>query len=491
MPASPLNKQAAWGLPIFGGILHALAFPPFGLMLLVFVALVPLLFAVRGATGKQAFWRGYLFGIAFGLPNMFWLMTFVGKWTSSVFMGAIPWLLVCLAFAVYFGLFGWLARKAWLVGLPWMIPLCWAAVEVFRSKIPYLFYPWSLSGGSLFKLPMLLQSAQWLGEFFVGAWIVYICTFVAMIFHKEDFSARKVWPFAIASVLVLLFSVASYQRPYIDKTLTLAAVQPGVDLAFTPISLQGSQLAEKVPEALSIASSRSRDLTILPEGIARWREGDAAPTMPFDVEGIGNVVLGGQRSDADTSYQSAFGFQCTFWTYADKTKLVIFGEYVPMRDRLPFLDAFGLPDSDLAPGREVGTLTVGDVKVGPVLCFEALFEEVSRVSADRGADVLAVMSIDDWYQGTGAIDALIAGSVMRAIENGLPVVRSASLGPSMVISPKGDIIASSKIGATTTVISDVGTVGRVPSHGRVGFMILSCLAALVLAFWRTKGSTSA
>lgn len=491
MSESPLSRKAAWGLPIFGGILHALAFPPFGLMLLVFVSLVPLLYAVRGATGKQAFWRGNLFGIAFGLPNMFWLMTFVGKWTSSVLLGAVPWLLVCLAFALYFGLFGWLARKAWLIDYPWMIPLCWAAVEVFRSKVPFLFYPWSLSGASLFKLPMLLQSAHWLGEFFVGAWIVGVSTFVTMIFLKEEYRPRKVWLFAVASVLVLLFSVASYQRPYSNKTLTLAAVQPGVDLAFTPVGQQPAQLAEKVPDALSVASSRSRHLTVLPEGIARWSEGDAAPTMPFDVEGIGNVVLGGQRSDDVVSYQSAFGFDGETWSHADKTRLVIFGEYVPFRSRLPFLDAFGLPDTDLAPGREVGTLTLGDLKVGPVLCFEALFEEVSRVSADNGADVLAVMSIDDWYQGTGAIDALIAGSVMRAIENGLPLVRSAPLGPSMIISPKGDIIASSDIGETTTVISDVPTTEPIPSFGRVAFMYLCCLAAIVLAVWRTKASSSA
>jgi apolipoprotein N-acyltransferase len=207
--------------------------------------------------------------------------------------------------------------------------------------------------------------------------------------------------------------------------------------------------------------------------------------MPFDVEDIGNVVIGGQRSDETVSYQSAFGFDGE-WTHADKTKLVIFGEYVPFRSRLPFLDAFGLPDSDLAPGGEVGTLSVGGLEVGPVLCFEALFEEVSRVSADRGCEVLAIMSIDDWYQGTGAIDALTAGAVMRAIENGLPIVRSASLGPSMVISPKGDIIASSRLGETTTVISSVGTVARVPSYGRVAFMYLCCLAAIVLAAWRKR-----
>jgi len=486
MSKATLSKRAAWGLPIFGGLLHALAFPPFGLMLLTFVSLAPLLYAVRGATGKESFWRGYLFGIAFALPNMFWLMTFVGKWTSSALLGAVPWLVVCAAYALYFGLFAWLARKAWLLRVPWMIPICWAAVEVFRSKVPFLYFPWSLTGASLYKLPMLLQSAHWLGEFFVGAWVVGIATFAVMVFLKEEFAPRRAWPFAAVGALVLLLSVASYQRPYSDRTLTLAAVQPGVDLAFTPAMLQPSQLAKEVPKALSVAAGRSRDLTVMPEGIARWQGGEPEPTLPFALKKIGNVLVGGQRSTGGDSYQSAFGFDGTTWSHADKTRLVIFGEYVPFRGRLPFLDAFGLPDSDLVPGREVGTLTLGDLKVGPVLCFEALFEEVSRISADRGAEVLAVMSIDDWYQGTGAIDALIAGAVMRAIENGLPVVRSASMGPSMIISPKGDILASASIGQTTTVISDVPTLEPVTSAGRAGFMYLCAAAAVALALWRTS-----
>ncbi|MDQ2986380.1 MAG: apolipoprotein N-acyltransferase [Armatimonadota bacterium] len=484
MSALPISRRAAWGLPIAGGILHALAFPPFGFMLLVFVSIVPLLIAVRGASGRQAFGRGYLFGLAFGLPNMFWLHTFVGKWTSSWFLGAVPWLLVCLAFAVYFGLFAWLARKAWLLNWPWAIPLAWAAVEVFRSKIPALYYPWSLSGASLFKVPAMLQPAHYLGEFFIGAWIACIATVVAMLFMKESFAPRKVWPYIGFAVLVMMASAGMYATLPTGPTLTLAAVQPGVDLAFTPASQQHALLSARIPEALEVAAGRERDLTVFPEGIARWPVGADAPDLPFDATGLGDLVIGGQRSDGNASYQSAFGSDGNAWSYADKTRLVIFGEYVPMRERLPFLDAFGLPDTDLRPGGAIGTLEIRDLKVAPVLCFEALFEEVSRVSAGRGADVIAVMSIDDWYQGTGAIDALIAGAVMRAIENGLPVVRSASLGPSLIVNSRGDIVAYAEMGETTTIIAEVASGGGDTGTGRVAFMVLACVAALVVAFRR-------
>jgi apolipoprotein N-acyltransferase len=490
MPDSQPSKRAAWALPILGGIMHALAFPPFGLMLLIFASTVPLLLSLRQATGRQSFARGYLFGLAFGLPNMLWLFTFVGKWTSSVALGAIPWLLVCLAFAVYFGIFGWLAGKAIRLNALWTIPFLWAGVEVFRSKIPVLYYPWSLTGSSLFRVPILLQSARLLGEFFIGAWVVAIATLLCMFLVDDRQHPRKAWTLVGAVLLVLGISVSLYIRPETGRTFTAAAVQPGVDMAFTPAGQQPALLAEKIPQALKVGAGRSRDVTVLPEGISRWRKGDREPMLYF--ESIPNMVLGGKRSDTKASYQSAFALDSKGkWSSSDKTRLVIFGEYVPFRDHLPFLDAFGLPDSDLRPGLTPQILDVDGLKVGPVLCFEALFEEVSRYGATHGADVLAVMSIDDWYQGTGAIDALIGGAVLRSIENGLPVVRSASLGPSLIIDSRGNIVAFAATGKTTTLFADVTSEPSGTGPLRLGFMFFCVAVCAVVMLWRTRDSTSA
>ena len=486
MQASALSRRAAWGLPIFGGFLHALAFPPFGFMLLALVSITPLLIAVRNASGKHAFWRGYLFGLVFGLPNMFWLHAFVSRWTGSWLLGAVPWLLVCGAFALYFGLFGWLAGRAWKLGWLWAIPLCWAAVEVFRSKIPILFYPWSLNGGALYKLPAFVQSAHILGEFFVGAWLCTIALVAAMAMCRDQFKPRVYWRYAAVCLAVLGGSIALYMVPPAGETKTYGSVQPGVDLAFTPIGQQQGLLSERIPEALSTVSSRRTDLLVLPEGIGRWRAGAEQPDIVFDAAGLGNVVVGGQRAANGASFQSAFGFDGNRWSAVDKTRLVIFGEYVPFRDQLPFLEAFDVPSGDLRPGKEIGTLELEGLKVAPVLCFEALFEEVSRVSASRGAEVIAISSIDDWYQGTGAIQALISGAVMRAIENGLPAVRSASLGPSAIIDARGNIIAYAEEGETRTIVAEAAARGSKTHIPRLAFQILAVLVAVLVIVRRLK-----
>ncbi|MCH8273510.1 MAG: hypothetical protein IH851_01825, partial [Armatimonadetes bacterium] len=172
------------------------------------------------------------------------------------------------------------------------------------------------------------------------------------------------------------------------------------------------------------------------------------------------------------------------WQYADKTRLVIFGEYVPFRDRLGFLGGFNLPAGDLQPGSEVTTLEVGGIRVGSLLCFEALFEEVAREHAANGAELLAVMSLDDWYQRTGAIEMLKAAAVLRAVENRLPVVRSAPLGPSLIVDERGRILAEAAVGETTAVRAEVTLAPSRPFRLRYVFPWLALGVWLLFTLWR-------
>jgi apolipoprotein N-acyltransferase len=90
------------------------------------------------------------------------------------------------------------------------------------------------------------------------------------------------------------------------------------------------------------------------------------------------------------------------------------------------------------------------------------------------------MSLDDWYQGTGAIDALKAGAILRAVENRIPVARSASLGPSMIIDAKGNIVAQAEIGKTTTAQANVISATQAPIFLRTIFPWATLLSLAVM-----------
>jgi apolipoprotein N-acyltransferase len=154
---------------------------------------------------------------------------------------------------------------------------------------------------------------------------------------------------------------------------------------------------------------------------------------------------------------------------------VIFGEYVPFRDQLSFLSSFNLPSGDLRPGDKIELIESGEIKIGPSICFEALFPDIAMQHSKLGANLLAVMSIDDWFIGTPMMEHLLAGSVYRAIENGLPVVRSSSMGPTCWIDSRGNIRSQAPIGKTLLLRGEVTLPTQGPLPYREVFPILAFL----------------
>jgi apolipoprotein N-acyltransferase len=434
--------------------LFSLAFPPFHLGLLVFVALVPWLVSLRGATPVQGFRSGLLFGTLFWLVQMYWLLPFVSRWTGSWLLAVLPWLLIPVVAMWYFGLAGWLiahayrlalggstgrgapvVRAGWLVALP----LVWAGIEALRAYIPALAFPWGLLATPLWMLPQVIQTGAWGTIFLTSAWVV-----LANVAVTEAVSAqqpRLVLRLVVPFVAIGLFSLARYLAPPEGESKVLTIGQLGVDMAFGPD--EKAKVRRATTRILAAAMLQRSDLTILPEGLTAG--GDRIPPVtPFPLPPPVAVLFGGQRG-ADPTFQSAFAYDGR-WQYADKTRLVIFGEFVPLRDRLPFLRKFELPTGDLTAGDVVVSLEVAGIRAGPVICFEALFPNVAHAHAENGAELLAVMSIDDWFLGTPALAQIFAGSVFRAVENGLPLARSASMGHTAAIDARGRVIVRAPLG---------------------------------------------
>lgn len=485
---------------VVAGALWALAFPPFGLFLLIFVFLTPLLASVHGVAPKPAFRNGWVAGTTFALLNFFWVAQFVSKWTGSWLLGAAPLLLMAVAFGVYIGLFALAASALMSRGLWWLVPFVWAGVEVLRSVVPYLYFPWSLTASALAAVPVLLQPAWWGGTYLLGAWVAFgsVLLLAFLAAHSEHSLATNPRGVAWATVLwaaVPILGIWSFTQPLEGREVRLAALQTGVNMAFGPDGRPTTReailsgVAETVPPLLIQADKA--DAAVLPEGIVD-AQGDQPPDLPFAYDGSPPLITGGVREVGDIAYQALFTYDGK-WQHADKTRLVIFGEYVPFRDQLPFLDAYQLPSGDLTPAEEVRTLTMNGIRVGGLLCFEGIFEEVARKHVENGARVLALLTVDDWYQDTGAIEHLVQTSVLRAAENRVPLVRASPLGPSLVVDSRGRVLAqttnSDPAVASATVVLEESSVFPLRKHAPP--LCLGVVAfALILAFWRDLGRKS-
>lgn len=468
--------RSTW--PVFAsGILYAAAFPPLNLGLLVFAALVPWLLSLRTATGKGAFWSGALFGALFWLVQMAWVGQFVGRWTENIGLGMLVWVLCPVLGCWYFAVAGWLIQRCFSSGLPWLVPLVWMGVEFLRSYVPLLAFPWALLATPLWFTPQLIQLASIGTVFLVSAYVALVNVIVVMMMTGEP--GRTIYRYCLIVLIVTLASWMRYTQPPAGEPLTVTVGQPGVDMAFTPTDERARRLDAACRDLAAAAVLQGSRLLVLPEGLT---ESVAAgvPPNPLGPNPPLPVIFGGQRLDR-AAYQSAFAYDGK-WSFADKTRLVIFGEYVPFREYLPFLESFRLPGGDLTPGDKVRALDVAGVSVGPILCFEALFPDVALQQQWNGARLLAVMSIDDWYMGTNAPEQLRAAAIWRAVECGLPLVRSAGLGFTFATDARGRVIAEAPLGQLVALRVEL----RVPVEGD-GFKgrgwvpwagVLACLAAL-------------
>lgn len=452
------------------GLLVVASFPPFNLFPLCFVALVPWLWFLRSASPRAGFRSGLVFGWIFWLGEFSFVAGFVTHWTRSPALGLVPYLVGCFLGSFYFGLFGWLATLAYRRRAVWLAPVAWAGVEVFRSYIFGLAFPFGLLASPLTPWPAVIQSAHYGTVFFVSAWVALASVIVVELGARN----RRVTGLVVGFVAILALSLWRYSQPETGRSRTVAAGQPGIDMAFSEQAGIDGRIAERVDQIEGEALGA--DLLVLPEGITH-AELDAPPPVQFIVSPRLPLVFGGQRG-AGPAFQSAFSYDGE-WRHADKTRLVIFGEYVPFRDYLPFLKGFDLPGGDLQPGKDVELLPVAGFQVGSCLCFEALFPDVPYREAKKGANLLAVMSIDDWYFGTNAPPQLRDATNWRAIESGMPAVRAASLGYTIISDARGRTVARAPLGKTAMIKATVQVPNRADLFPGLPIFPYGSLLALV------------
>jgi apolipoprotein N-acyltransferase len=160
----------------------------------------------------------------------------------------------------------------------------------------------------------------------------------------------------------------------------------------------------------------------------------------------------------------------------DKFHLVPFGEYVPMHDVLPFISKFtpGIQDFTAGPGPRTLRLP-GLPPVGPLICYEIIFPGQVVDAADR-PEWLLNLTNDGWYGISSGPYQHFVSARLRAVEEGLPVVRAANTGISGVVDPYGRVLAQTQLGETAVLDADLPR----PLAKRTPYALLGDAAAAVL-----------
>ncbi|RCH70690.1 apolipoprotein N-acyltransferase [Streptomyces sp. SDr-06] len=481
---TPRLTSAWWrgAAAVLAGALPALAFPAPSLWWFAYVALVPWLLLVRSAgSARRAALDGWLGGTGFMLAVHHWLLP-----SLNVFIVVLAALLGLL-----WAPWGVLVRST-LGGRPStpraltavvVVPSGWLMVELVRSW-QGLGGPWGLLGASQWEVTPALRLMSVGGVWLVSLLVVAVNTAVAL--------GVALPPVRIAMVSALVVCALTtgavwMWAPHMERDghLRVAVVQPGViengDARFARSEALTRALAgQHVDLVVWGESSVGQDLTARPDLAARI----AALSRDLDADILVNVDA--RRSDKPGIFKSSVlvGPHGPTGQRYDKMRLVPFGEYIPARSLLGWATSVGkAAGEDRRRGTTPVVMTLPDaVRVGPLVCFESAFPDMSRHLVRGGAQVLIAQSSTSTFQDTWAPAQHASLGALRAAETGRPMVHATLTGISAVYGPDGGRIETwLPTTASTSAVYDIPLATGTTPYVRLGdWAVYAALVALAV-----------
>ncbi len=450
--------------PFFSAILLAVLFPRLHFYWLAWVALVPLFLELQKVKSvKQALGISYFTGFFFILFSIHWL-----REVSSAGL-----LLLCVYQAFYFGLFGMItkavmnrcgkffstSRKNFLPGVFFellVIPAAWVFCEWMRAEVPVMGFGWNLLGYSQAGNPLLIQSAKLFGAYGISFLIALANTAMFLMLAIRERSIRF-WAAVLGFlpfILNMYYGAMQFQeRPSAGRVADVTVIQGNIEQNEKWSPGFKSLIIEKYLKLTELAGFDGPGLAVWPEAsypgfLNREYAGSEVQAL-FKKLGFNFLVGSPHWVNDGKYYNSAYliSGQGEITNRYDKIHLVPFGEYIPFKPLLSFLEpyAYALGVSDFSAGKEfkVFDLSLGEnrgkARFSVLICFEDVFPELARNFVQRGAQCLFVITNDAWFGKTGAPYQHLQASVFRALENGVPVVRAGNIGVSAFISPNGEV----------------------------------------------------
>jgi apolipoprotein N-acyltransferase len=501
---SPMNHprflQLALAASVSGGLLWLCHFPV-GWGWLAWVALVPFLFLARTqATGWRLYGAAWLGGLAFFVPVLQWLRVADPRMY-------VTWIGLAIYCSLYFplalGFIRFLDRRT---SLPLMVsvPVIWTALEYLRAHL-FTGFAWYFLAHTQHDFLPLIQISDLTGAYGVS----FLVAMVNALVFELIMNQRRHFVFKTGAAIFLIGGAFTYGEYRLSQNdfepgPRLALVQGNLpqgvkndkDSAFDERRFKAVEsIKDHYDRLLKLTIPSHPDLIVFPETsyAEDWTEFD--PNFPFErlsdewKSALRDVKEGSHAGSPFWQYVALLNFKenkamlkeaqtanahILFGLNAgiidpsnrshrfnsavlvdkagqpngryDKIHRVPFGEYVPLRDWIPAMNALAPYENDYSvrPGKDFTRFPLGKEHFGVVICFEDTDPVMARQyvgdEAQTRVDFLVNISNDGWFKGTSEHEEHLAISRFRAIECRRSLVRSVNMGISAIIDPNGRIL---------------------------------------------------
>lgn len=494
-------------LAVISGLLLACSWPTYGIPLLIFIAFIPLLIAekkLRESNSKVKFKVGFYAYLTFVIWNAittWWL--YYASGFGMFFAVLVNSFLMSILFLLYHIVAKRVSQK-----LSLLFFLClWLSFEKFHL-IWDLSWPWLNLGHVFGDFPQWIQWYEFTGAFGGSIWILVTNLFGFYVISNSiqlkfiELIKKLIPRMALLVSIPIVISMWMYQTYEIKgKAKEVIVLQPNVDpytekydtpnFAITKGLLQQADslitpeteyiiapetvLAESVPfDRFYYSPSRylmMNYLQIHPKAQLLWGidtynfildEKDTSPSSNFYKDGVwvdfyNAALFINQQPDFQKYY---------------KSKLVVGVEYLPYKSILEPL----LGNVMLNLGGTISTKTIQEersvfiandgTKVAPIICYESVYGEFVTGYVKKGAQFLAIITNDAWWNKTQGHKQHLTFATIRAIETRRDIARSANTGISAFINQKGDIVSKTKYGEKKALL------GKVFLNSKMTFYVL-------------------
>jgi apolipoprotein N-acyltransferase len=450
-------------LALLSGLLLTASFPPGKLAWIAWFALVPLLKAVEKESPSGAFRLGLLCGLTHYTTLIYWVVFVLGHYGNlNIFASLGPCLLLCLYLAMFPACFAFIIRRS----EPSRFPVIgqaslWVALEFVRGKA-LTGFPWCLLGYTQYERLTLIQVAE-IGGVYGISFLVLLWNVALFCWVFADRSSRArfltgesvLCAFLTAAALAYgVYDLSQNTEKDSGEELRAVLVQGNIDQSLKWDQAYQAKTMDTY-QGLTRASFPFRpELIIWPETAMPFFFQDNREFSPLVfslIEESGASLLFGSPAYErklggmhyyNRAYLISPGKQQP--QYYDKIHLTPFGEYVPLKKYLFFVNRLVHAAGDFEPGQRLAPLAFRDLAVGVLICFEGIFPELARAQAKKGARILVNITNDAWFGMTSAPHQHLMMTIFRAVETGLPLLRAANTGITAVVGPDGRIQSMSK-----------------------------------------------
>lgn len=481
------------------GAASALALPPvhaLPVLLLTFPAFLAVLW--RAESWRRAAWWGALFGFGHHAAGLYWithaLFTDIERWFWLVPVAAPGVALPLALFSALPAVAAWRAGPGW----PGVLALAggWVLAEMLRGVL-FTGFPWNLLGTAWAFEALPLQPAATLGVHGLSLMTVLLAALPALG-----------WRLALPMLLVGLAAWWGYgawrllapSPPDVSAQVVIVQGNVAQDLKWQedqrlPIFLRYVEMTRAAGSAAAAAHPGQPVLVVWPETAspflltedqeARRLAAAALPSEGWLLAGTVRAERDGQgRLTALWNSLVALDAAGTVHGVYDKAHLVPFGEYMPLGGMLPIRMVTGGRDFSAGPGR-VALALPGLPAASPLICYEVIFP--GRVAPAERPGWLLNVTNDAWFGVSAGPFQHLAAARLRAVEEGLPLVRAAQTGISVIFDAQGRERVRLGLGELGTATAALPGAAAATPFARGGLLIPLGMSAFLLLLGLVAG----